>query len=268
MSVKVGINGFGRIGRKICRTALDDADIDFVAVNDLPNTQTLAHLLKYDSMLANLDHQFSATENAISVDEEFNVFSPGTTESQLCSTHRIEELRGVRAKTLLVPATQTISREDLQLSKPDFIDWIWASSDTAFSGVKSLLSMFRNGRLAGTAYFEFCSQGHEQIVGIRALQSIPLLFRTDSGEHQSKHSALQWCRLVPFYADRRSSRRWQEWALVKNKILFFSELTILCASFIGVVIFLTQHFGIPSIIATTALLGIIRTVLNHLAQTS
>jgi glyceraldehyde 3-phosphate dehydrogenase len=70
MAVKVGINGFGRIGRNIFRTALGDPDIDFVAVNDLTNTQTLAHLLKYDSVLGNLDHQISATENAISVDGE------------------------------------------------------------------------------------------------------------------------------------------------------------------------------------------------------
>jgi glyceraldehyde-3-phosphate dehydrogenase, type I len=76
MAVKVGINGFGRIGRNIFRTALGDPDIDFVAVNDLTNTQTLAHLLKYDSVLGNLDHQISATENAISVDgKEFKVFS-------------------------------------------------------------------------------------------------------------------------------------------------------------------------------------------------
>ena len=49
MPVKVGINGFGRIGRNIMRAALGDKNIDFVAVNDLTNAQTLAHLLKYDS---------------------------------------------------------------------------------------------------------------------------------------------------------------------------------------------------------------------------
>ena len=76
MAVKVGINGFGRIGRNIFRTALSDPDIEFVAVNDLTNTKTLAHLLKYDSVLGNLDHQISATENAISVEgKEFKVFS-------------------------------------------------------------------------------------------------------------------------------------------------------------------------------------------------
>jgi glyceraldehyde 3-phosphate dehydrogenase len=76
MGVKVGINGFGRIGRNIFRTALGDPDIDFVAVNDLTDTKTLAHLLKYDSVLGNLDHQITSTETGIKVDdEEFRVFS-------------------------------------------------------------------------------------------------------------------------------------------------------------------------------------------------
>ena len=55
MAVKVGINGFGRIGRNIMRAAMGSKDIDFVAVNDLTNAATLAHLLKYDSVLGNLD---------------------------------------------------------------------------------------------------------------------------------------------------------------------------------------------------------------------
>ena len=76
MGVKVGINGFGRIGRNIFRTALGDPDIDFVAVNDLTDTRTLAHLLKYDSVLGNLDQEVTTTENGIKVDnEEFRVFS-------------------------------------------------------------------------------------------------------------------------------------------------------------------------------------------------
>ena len=48
MAIKIGINGFGRIGRNVMRTALGNADFDFVAVNDLTDTKTLAHLLKYD----------------------------------------------------------------------------------------------------------------------------------------------------------------------------------------------------------------------------
>jgi glyceraldehyde 3-phosphate dehydrogenase len=76
MAVKVGINGFGRIGRNIFRTSIGDPDIDFVAVNDLTDTKTLAHLLKYDSVLGNLDHEIASTENGISVEgEEFRVFS-------------------------------------------------------------------------------------------------------------------------------------------------------------------------------------------------
>jgi glyceraldehyde 3-phosphate dehydrogenase (phosphorylating) len=76
MAVKVGINGFGRIGRNIFRTSMGDPDIDFVAVNDLTDTKTLAHLLKYDSVLGNLDHEISSTENGIKVEnDEFRVFS-------------------------------------------------------------------------------------------------------------------------------------------------------------------------------------------------
>jgi len=76
MAVKVGINGFGRIGRNIFRTAIGDSDIDFVAVNDLTDTRTLAHLLKYDSVLGNLDHDISSTETGIKVEgDEFKVFS-------------------------------------------------------------------------------------------------------------------------------------------------------------------------------------------------
>jgi glyceraldehyde 3-phosphate dehydrogenase len=76
MAVKVGINGFGRIGRNIYRTSIGDPDIDFVAVNDLTDTKTLAHLLKYDSVLGNLDHEITSTENGIKVEnDEFRVFS-------------------------------------------------------------------------------------------------------------------------------------------------------------------------------------------------
>lgn len=76
MPIKVGINGFGRIGRNVLRTALGDQEIDFVAVNDLTDTKTLAHLLKYDSVLGNLSEDISATENSIKVgNDEFRVFS-------------------------------------------------------------------------------------------------------------------------------------------------------------------------------------------------
>jgi glyceraldehyde 3-phosphate dehydrogenase len=76
MAIKVGINGFGRIGRNIMRAALSDKNLDFVAVNDLTDAKTLAHLLKYDSVLGNLDRSIQATADAISVDgDEFKVLS-------------------------------------------------------------------------------------------------------------------------------------------------------------------------------------------------
>jgi glyceraldehyde 3-phosphate dehydrogenase len=68
MAIKVGINGFGRIGRNIYRTALKDPNLEFVAVNDLTSPKTLAHLLKYDSILGNLTNNISATEDSIKVD--------------------------------------------------------------------------------------------------------------------------------------------------------------------------------------------------------
>jgi glyceraldehyde 3-phosphate dehydrogenase len=68
MAIKVGINGFGRIGRNIVRTALNDKDIQFVAVNDITDPATLAHLLKYDSVLGNLTNDITHTDDSISVD--------------------------------------------------------------------------------------------------------------------------------------------------------------------------------------------------------
>ena len=76
MAIKVGINGFGRIGRNIMRASLGSKDLDFVAVNDLTNAATLAHLLKYDSILGNLKSKISADGDKISVDgDTFQVLS-------------------------------------------------------------------------------------------------------------------------------------------------------------------------------------------------
>src|SRR6478736_7536362 len=76
MAVKVGINGFGRIGRNIMRAAMGDRGIDIVAVNDLTSAGTLAHLLKYDSILGNLKGEISASGDKITVDgDEFQVLS-------------------------------------------------------------------------------------------------------------------------------------------------------------------------------------------------
>jgi len=68
MAVKVGINGFGRIGRNVLRAALGNPEIDFVAVNDLTSPATLAHLLKHDSILGNLKNDIQSGEDFISVD--------------------------------------------------------------------------------------------------------------------------------------------------------------------------------------------------------
>ena len=68
MAIKIGINGFGRIGRNVLRASLKDSNLDFVAVNDLTDPKTLAHLLKYDSILGNLPNKISAGTDSISVD--------------------------------------------------------------------------------------------------------------------------------------------------------------------------------------------------------
>jgi len=65
MTVKVGINGFGRIGRNVFRAAINDPDIEIAAVNDITDAATLAHLLKYDSVLGIFDADVSASDNAI-----------------------------------------------------------------------------------------------------------------------------------------------------------------------------------------------------------
>src|SRR4026209_701168 len=76
MAIKVGINGFGRIGRNIMRAAMAHDEIDIVAVNDLTDAATLAHLLKYDSILGNLKAAISATGDSITVDgDKFQVLA-------------------------------------------------------------------------------------------------------------------------------------------------------------------------------------------------
>jgi glyceraldehyde 3-phosphate dehydrogenase len=81
MPTKVGINGFGRIGRNVYRAALGDPAIEIVAANDITDAKTLAHLLKYDSILGNLPNRVTNTEDSISVDGKgfrvFKVKDPG-----------------------------------------------------------------------------------------------------------------------------------------------------------------------------------------------
>src|SRR6185503_17962962 len=78
MAIRVGINGFGRIGRQVLRAAKqqDVADIEVVAVNDLTDTKTLAHLFKYDSVHRTYDGDVSAGQGSITVDgDEIKVFA-------------------------------------------------------------------------------------------------------------------------------------------------------------------------------------------------
>src|SRR5579862_3180066 len=76
MAVKVGINGFGRIGRNVVRAGMNHPGIEFVAVNDLTDTPTLAHLFKYDSVLGRLDAKISADADSITVNgKKIKVFA-------------------------------------------------------------------------------------------------------------------------------------------------------------------------------------------------
>src|ERR1700739_635763 len=76
MALKVGINGFGRIGRNVLRASLGNPELEIVAVNDLTSPATLAHLLKYDSSLGSLKNTVTATEDSISVDgKKIKVFA-------------------------------------------------------------------------------------------------------------------------------------------------------------------------------------------------
>ncbi len=70
MPIKVGINGFGRIGRNVVRAGLNNPNIEFVAANDLTDTKTLAHLLKYDSILGQLHHHIKADGDSVYVDDK------------------------------------------------------------------------------------------------------------------------------------------------------------------------------------------------------
>src|SRR6202162_4140423 len=81
MSIKVGINGFGRIGRNVVRAGMHRPDIEFVAANDLTDTKTLAHLLKYDSILGTLPEEVKIEGDSIVVDGKpikiFAIKDPG-----------------------------------------------------------------------------------------------------------------------------------------------------------------------------------------------
>src|SRR3990172_507489 len=76
MSIRVGINGFGRIGRNIYRASLGDPEVEIVAVNDITDPKTLAHLLKYDSILGNLKNSVGHAKDCLQVDgQSIRVFA-------------------------------------------------------------------------------------------------------------------------------------------------------------------------------------------------
>ena len=93
MAIKVGINGFGRIGRNLYRTAIGDKDLEFVAVNDVTDPNTLAHLLKYDSVLGNLKFNVKPAEDSISVDghsiKVFKERDPGKIDWPSCGVYLV-----------------------------------------------------------------------------------------------------------------------------------------------------------------------------------
>ncbi len=99
MPVKVGINGFGRIGRNIFRASLGDPAIEFVAVNDITDPKTLAHLVKYDSVLGNLDAKVGYGEDCIHVNNKpirvFKVKDPGQIDWSSLGAQIIVESTGL-----------------------------------------------------------------------------------------------------------------------------------------------------------------------------
>ena len=102
MAIKVGINGFGRIGRNIMRASLGDPGIEIVAVNDITDAKTLAYLLKYDSILGNLTHKVTHTENSIAVDgrsfQVFKVKDPGELDWSSLGVQIVVESTGLFTK--------------------------------------------------------------------------------------------------------------------------------------------------------------------------
>jgi glyceraldehyde 3-phosphate dehydrogenase len=83
MSIKIGINGFGRIGRLVFRAALKHPDVEVVAINDLTDAATMAHLLKYDSVHGQLEQDITAKDNAIAVGDKTIAYSAVKDPAQL-----------------------------------------------------------------------------------------------------------------------------------------------------------------------------------------
>ena len=102
MAIKVGINGFGRIGRNIYRAAMGDKELEIVAVNDITDPKTLAHLLKYDSILGNLDADISSGEDCIKVNgrslKVFKVKDPAELDWKSVGAQVVVESTGLFTK--------------------------------------------------------------------------------------------------------------------------------------------------------------------------
>ena len=122
MAVRVGINGFGRIGRNITRAALGQADIEIVAVNDLTDASTLAHLLKYDSVLGNLEATVAATDDGISVDgRTFTVVSerdPARLPWKALGVDVVLECTGIFTKRDAAAAHLTAGAKKVMITAP------------------------------------------------------------------------------------------------------------------------------------------------------
>jgi len=102
MAIKVGINGFGRIGRNIYRAALSDPELEFMAANDITDARTLAHLLKYDSVLGNLQAEVTWTEDSICVNgrvlKVFKVKDPAQLDWKSVGAEVVVESSGLFTK--------------------------------------------------------------------------------------------------------------------------------------------------------------------------
>ena len=140
MAVKVGINGFGRIGRNVFRTALGNPEIEFVAVNDLTTPATLAHLLKYDSILGNLKNEIKHGADYIEVDgKKIKVFAerdPSKLDWASVGAEIVVESTGYftdaeKAKAHLGTTVKKViisARRPMKISR-----WCWGSMTTSMT---------------------------------------------------------------------------------------------------------------------------------------
>src|SRR5258708_6452434 len=130
MAIKVGINGFGRIGRNVFRASLNDSNLDFIPVNHLTDPKTLAHLLKYDSTQHHIISNASCTTNCLApiakvINDEFKIVS-GTmttihsyTNDQVILDFPHKDLRRARAAAINMIPTSTGAAKALKLVIPD-----------------------------------------------------------------------------------------------------------------------------------------------------